>query len=230
MQNIFFFFDDSGTLHISNDVSKFVYAGYVFTSRKDIDSARVRYTNLVKQIQKALKTSRELKACRLRPKYKRALYNVLRRENSLALVVDIARTYDKILYSSHSVCRYKDYILKIVIQAEIDRLIEKNILNPHDDISVFIYIDEQFATTDGIYGLREALKEELQFGIINYNYSHIHTPLFKGEVNVHLSYCDSRVNYMIQACDILANRIYCSYKYKKSQLRNIPNHLCLTFP
>ena len=176
MQNIFFFFDDSGTLHISNDVSKFVYAGYVFTSRKDIDSARVRYTNLVKQIQKALKTSRELKACRLRPKYKRALYNVLRRENSLALVVDIARTYDKILYSSHSVCRYKDYILKIVIQAEIDRLIEKNILNPHDDISVFIYIDEQFATTDGIYGLREALKEELQFGIINYNYSRVHTP------------------------------------------------------
>ena len=143
MQNIFFFFDDSGTLHISNDVSKFVYAGYVFTSRKDIDSARVRYTNLVKQIQKALKTSRELKACRLRPKYKRALYNVLRRENSLALVVDIARTYDKILYSSHSVCRYKDYILKIVIQAEIDRLIEKNILNPHDDISVFIYIDAE---------------------------------------------------------------------------------------
>ena len=142
MQNIFFFFDDSGTLHISNDVSKFVYAGYVFTSRKDIDSARVRYTNLVKQIQKALKTSRELKACRLRPKYKRALYNVLRRENSLALVVDIARTYDKILYSSHSVCRYKDYILKIVIQTEIDRLIEKNILNTHDDISVFIYIDK----------------------------------------------------------------------------------------
>lgn len=230
MQNLFFFFDDSGTLHISNDIGKFVYAGFVFTSRKDIDSARVRYTNLVKQIQKTLKTTRELKACNLRPKYKRALYNVLRKENSIALVVDISKTYDKILYSSHSICRYKDYILKIAIQTEIDKLIEANTLNPYEDISIYIYIDEQFATTDGIYGLREALKEEMQFGIFNYNYSKIQNPIFKSEVNVHLSYCDSKVNYMIQACDILANRIFCSYKYKKNTLRDIPNHLYLTFP
>lgn len=230
MQNLFFFFDDSGTLHISNEVGKFVYAGFVFTSRRDIDSARVRYTNLAWQIQKTLRTTRELKACSLRPKYKRALYNVLRHENSIALVVDITRTYDKILYSSHSICRYKDYILKIVIQAQIDRMIAHHTLNPYEDISIYIYIDEQFATTDGIYGLREALKEELQFGILNYDYNKIRSPLFKGEVNVHLSYCDSKINYMIQACDILANRIFCSYKYRKSQLRDIPNHLCLTFP
>ncbi len=35
---------------------------------------------------------------------------------------------------------------------------------------------------------------------------------------------------MIQACDILANRIFVSYRDNKPDLRKIPHHVNLTLP
>ena len=230
MQKLYFFFDDSGVLHETNQTQKFVYAGYVFRSRKDLDAAKRKYRSLVKKIQKSLGTTDELKASRLSNDHKRALYNVLRDMESLSLVVDIARVYDYILSSSKSICRYKDYILKRTIKAKIKNLIDKGIISRTEDICISIYIDEQLTATDGIYGLRETIKEELQYGIKNYNYDTFYPPLFAAQVDVQVEYCESKSNYMIQACDILANRIFASYKYDKPDLRKIPNHNHLTYP
>jgi len=138
--------------------------------------------------------------------------------------------YDYILSSSKSICRYKDYILKRTIKAKIKNLIDKGIISRTEDICISIYIDEQLTATDGIYGLRETIKEELQYGIKNYNYDTFYPPLFAAQVDVQVEYCESKSNYMIQACDILANRIFASYKYDKPDLRKIPNHNHLTYP
>lgn len=230
MQELYFFFDDSGVLHKKNAVEKFIYAGYVFRSRKELDSAKRKYRALVKKIQKALGRNDEIKAFGLDDKYKRALYNVMKKEESLSLVVDISRVYDSILSSSKSICRYKDYILKRAIKAKIKSLLDSGAVLRTEEISISVCVDEQLTATDGIYGLRETIREELQYGIKNYDYEKFYPPLFDAPVHVRVEYCESKSNYMIQACDILANRIFASYKYGKSELRNIPNHTHLTFP
>ena len=230
MQELYFFFDDSGVLHKNNPVQKFVYAGYVFTSREELDNAKRKYRSLVKNIQKALGTTDEIKSFGLTNKHKRALYNVLRNCESLSVVVDIGRVYDKILRSPKSICRFKDYIMKRVIKAKICKLIDQQKISPDAEISLKIFVDEQLTSTDGIYSLKETIKEEFQYGISNYDYGTFHNPIFNENVFVDVQYCDSKKNYMIQACDILANRIFSSYRDNKPNLRQIPNHINLTQP
>lgn len=209
---------------------KFVYAGYVFESRETLDNAKREYRNLVKNIQRSLGRTDELKAFGLEAKHKRSLYNVLRQKESLGVIVDIEQIYESILESPRSICRYKDYILKRAIKSKVKCLIDQQVIDPSNDIFLDISIDEQLTATDGIYGLQESIKEELQFGINNYNYGMFHKPLFSANVYVQVKYCESRTNYMIQACDILANRIFCSYRSNKPELRKMPNHVNLTFP
>lgn len=230
MQSLYFYFDDSGVLHTTSQVKTFIYAGYVFTSRQGVDRAKRRYKKSVKNIQLTLGRTDEIKAYGLRTKYKRALYNVMRTENSIVAVVDINRVYPYILASKKSICRYKDYILKIVIKEKIKDLIDDNVISPDEDITIHVSVDEQLTATDGIYGLQETIKEELQYGISNYNYGRFYPKLFNKNVDVIVKYCESKSDYMIQACDILANRIYTSYRDNKPELRKIPNHKVLLFP
>lgn len=230
MQEIYFFFDDSGVLHKNNPAQKFVYAGYAFTSREELDNAKRKYRSLVKNIQESLGTTDEIKAFGLKNKHKRALYNVIKDCESLSVVVDIGRIYDKILSSPKSVCRYKDYIMKRIIKKKIRQLIDQQEISPDEEIILKIFVDEQLTSTDGIYGLKETIKEELQYGIRNYDYGTFHSPLFSKNVFVEVQYCDSKKNYMIQACDILANRIFSSYRDGKPKLRQISNHVSLTLP
>lgn len=230
MQELYFYFDDSGVLHKSNSVQKFVYAGYVFQSKQEMDRAKRRYKSLVKSIGQSLGRTDELKSYGLAQKYKRALYNVMRSEESLAAVIDISRVYDRILSTSKAICRYKDYVLKLTIKEKIKCLLDQQRVSPNEDIRLHIFIDEQLTATDGIYGLAESIKEEFQHGISNYNYGLFHSPLFRKNVFVDVQYCESKNNYMIQACDILANRIFTSYRDGQPLRRRIPNHVILTFP
>lgn len=230
LQHLYFFFDDSGILHATNRVGYFVYAGFVFTSRDQLDNAKRKYKSLLIKIKKELQCTDELKAAALGKKHRRALYNVLRSERSLSVEVHIPRVYERILCSGKSICRYKDYILKMLVKKEIERIIRSGEISADSDIFIHIAVDEQLTATDGIYGLRASVKEELQSGISNYNYGHLHPPLFNATVEVEVKYCDSKCDYMIQAYDVLANRIYCSYKFDNVSLRDIPNHYSLHQP
>ena len=230
MQEVFFYFDDSGVLHKSNAVQKFIYAGYVFRSKQEMERAKRRYKALVKRIQQELSRVDELKSYGLPKKNKRALYNVMRNEESLSAVIDISKVYEHILSTTKSICRYKDYVLKLTIKEKIKRLLDQQSILPNEDIRLHIFIDEQLTATDGIYGLEESIKEEFQHGISNYNYGMFYSPLFHKNVFVDVRYCESKNNYMIQACDILANRIFTSYRDGDPLRRRIPNHVGLTFP
>ncbi len=91
-------------------------------------------------------------------------------------------------------------------------------------------MDEQATATDGFYSLKDSIFEELKKGIVNFDYGKFHEPLFTGKVKVNVSYCNSANNYLIQASDILANRLWTSFIKENKELRKIPNHRCLRLP
>lgn len=230
LQEVFFFFDDSGVFHKNAPGGYFVYAGYVFTSREELNDARRKYIHANKKLKKALGRTDELKACNIEIKHKRALFNSVKDFNSTAVVVDISRVYDYILSDKKSICRYKDYVLKRCVKNQLKRFIADGNIVKDKDVVINIYIDEQLTATNGYYDLRDSIMEELQHGIVNFDYGITHQHLFDANVKVNIEYCDSSHNYMIQASDILANRIWKSYVTNNRKLRKINNQTILTFP
>ena len=109
-------------------------------------------------------------------------------------------------------------------------MITDGLISKDEEIVISIYIDEQLTATDGYYDLRDSIKEELQYGIVNFDYGIRHPHLFEADVIVNIKYCNSSRNYMIQASDILANRIWTSYRSQNRKLRQIDNHMTLTLP
>ena len=53
----------------------FVYAGYVFTNREELESAKRKYIHANKQLKQSLRRNDELKAATLDIKHKRSLFN-----------------------------------------------------------------------------------------------------------------------------------------------------------
>ena len=230
MQEVIFFFDDSGVFHRNAPGNHFVYAGYVFTNRDELNDARRKYIHANKAIRNALGRTDELKAANLEPKHKRSLFNAVKKYNSVAVVVDLDRIYDHIINNKKSICRYKDYVLKRCVKDKLKRLIADGSISNKGDITISIYIDEQLTATNGYYDLRDSIMEELKYGIVNFDYGVLHSHLFDADVKVNIEYCNSSRNYMIQASDILANRIWSSYMTGNTALRKIENHTTLTFP
>ena len=229
-RQIYFFFDDSGVLHKNEQSGRFVYAGYVFLSRAELDSAKRKYIHANKEIKKSTGMSGELKAAGLKPVHKRSLFNSVREYESLSASVDISKVYGHILAEKKSICRYKDYILKICIKTKLVEFIQNGVLDSSDDVDIRVYIDEQLTATNGYYDLRDSIREKLQHGIVSWNYGVVHPKVFRSAVQVSIEYCESKHNYLIQASDILANRIWTSYRIARPELREISNHMGLTFP
>ena len=231
IQKVFFFFDDSGVLHQKEKSGYFVYGGFVFTSREELDKAKHKYINANKKLKEELHRNDELKAAGLDAKHKRALYMSIREFESVSCSVRIDYVYNSIMSDKKSICRYKDYVLKRCIKAKLEELIKQGEIKSDEDIVIEVNVDEQLTATDGYYSLQDSIREELQHGIVNFDYGKFYEPVFKSEVKVNLRYCESKNNYMIQASDILANRIWTSFRVSKKELLiSIPNHLHLTFP
>lgn len=230
-QTVYFFFDDSGVLHPNEESGYFVYGGYVFISREELDSAKRKYINANKKLRETLGRADELKAAGLSVNHKRTLYMSIREYESVSCSVEIGRVYTSITKGKKSICRYKDYVLKRCIKGKIQELIRKGKIRSDEDIKIEVNIDEQLTATNGYYSLRDSIYEELKHGITNFDYGAFHKPVFEGEVDVVVRYCESKSNYLIQASDILANRIWSSFRIPKPELlATIPNHLHLTFP
>lgn len=81
-----------------------------------------------------------------------------------------------------------------------------------------------------MYGLGEGIHEEFKYGINNFNYGNFYPPILEGEFIVYTKSCISANDYLIQAADILANRVWNSYEKQIKELLNIPNHINLNLP
>lgn len=109
-------------------------------------------------------------------------------------------------------------------------MLANELINKDDNIELFVNIDQQGFVTNGLYGLGDGILEESKHGIINFNYGMFYPPILEGEFIVHTKSCVSENDYLIQAADILADRIWNSYEKKVSELRDIPNHTFLDLP
>ena len=230
MQNLYIFMDDSGTLHKNEKSGWFVYAGFIFTDRQSLNSARRLYKKANKDIKDATGRSDEIKAFGLSDKHKRSLYNSVRYCESFSVAVEISRLHDYVVNDKKSICRYKDYALKIALKRKVEKLIHARKISRTEPTTLHINVDEQLTATNGYYNLDSSILEEFKYGIYNWNYGTTHPNLFDGDLDVKLSYCVSDSNYMIQASDILANRIWNAYRKNEHQLLEIPNHYPLLLP
>lgn len=154
----------------------------------------------------------------------------MKNEESVGLTVDISRVHNSILDDKKSIHRYKDYVLKRLVKNKMNDLIGRGLVDPYQDIKLRICVDEQGTATNGIYNFKESVYEELKTGISNFNYGTFYEPIVFGNFEIGVEYCDSKNNYLIQASDILANRIWVSFKIGDRGMRNIPNHMCLKLP
>lgn len=228
MQEIHFYIDDSGVLHPNEE--HFIYGGYVFLSKYDKDLAKRKYRKLVMELKKNLGITGELKACMLKRKHKRALYNIMKEQESFYVAVENKKVYPNIMSSTKSRYRYKDYILKRIIKSKVEYFIRNKKIDPYKKVKLFIFIDEQHTATDGYYDLKSSIEEELIYGIINRDYGTFHKAILHSELDIVIEFCDSSTNYLIQASDIFDNRIYNSLKNNEPNLREKKNNTNLYLP
>lgn len=230
MKNVYFYVDDSGVLHRNARNEYFIYAGYCFLGKDHRDEAHRKYRTLSDNIKRGLKFHDEAKACRLKPKQKNKLYKIMHGYDSFSVAVKISDLRSYVLDDKNSIHRYKDYVLKRIIKEEVKKLLSLGKINNQEEVHIHIFVDEQNTASNGIYGLGDSVREELSKGISNFNYGVFYCPILYGKLFVDVNYCDSSKDYLIQSCDILANRIWTSYYLKNSKLRTLDNHTSLTLP
>ncbi len=220
VQTIYINIDDSGKLVNGEKVA--IYAGLVFTSKKEKDKFITQYRSIVQNIRckycnknvsicKSNKSCPELKHNMLKPKHNRQLMNYVKKYSILCCLINNDNIYPNIKNNTASRGRFLDYALKRLIKQTIKGLIRENIINPDLPTKLVLNIDEQTTKTNGYYNLKDGIVEELQYGIYNYNYSMIHKPILNSDLDVKVCYQKSEKSYLIQASDLVAGTIRRAY-------------------
>lgn len=216
LQTVYINIDDSGKLVNSEKVA--IYAGLVFTSKKEKDKFITQYRSIVKDIKcKYCKENissctkniscPELKHNMLKPKHIRQLINYVKRYSILCCVINNDKVYSNIKNDTASRGRFLDYALKLLVKQTIKGLIKENAINPNVPIKLVINIDEQTTKTNGYYNLKDSIMEELKYGIYNFNYATKHLPIINTELDIKICYQKSEKSYLIQAADLIAGNI-----------------------
>lgn len=215
-QTIYINIDDSGKLVQSERVS--IYAGLVFTSKKEKDKFITQYRSIVQNIKcnycnkdnllcNDNKLCPELKHNMLKPKHTRQLMNYIKKYSVLCCIINNDKIYSNIKQNTASRGRFLDYSLKLLIKQTVKGLIKENRLNPNLPIKLVINIDEQTTKTNGYYNLKDGIIEELKYGIFNYNYGIFNTPIINSDLEVNICYQKSEKSYLIQASDLVAGSV-----------------------
>lgn len=229
MQTITFYVDDSGVLHTNESSGYFVYGGYVFLDRKHREKKTRQYKSLARKICEDLDVP-EAKASCLKPKHKRALMNVMKDVESFSVVTDISKMYKRIMTTKSSRHRFKDYALKIAIKRKLEVLIREGKVDPKVPTHLNILIDEQPTATDGVYSLEESIFEEFSVGFSSFDYSAEKPRLFHSKFVVSIKFKSSHSDYMIQASDILANRVWNLSGKQNLDALKLDNHNSIDCP
>lgn len=229
MQEIYINMDDSGKLSENEDF--LVYGGIVFTSLKEKQEFSNKYRNILNSIKckyccetksKCSYDCPETKSSKINDDDRRRIINLCKKYKVFSLVIDRSKVYTSIMSSKASKGRFIDFALKITLKEVLVTLINENVINPKENIKIVINIDQQTTKSNGYYNLRDSIYEEIKHGIINYNYSTFHKPIFNSEVELNVYYIDSKKSIAIQAADMIAGttRKIMYYKEPRSHRQN----------
>lgn len=234
-QIIYINMDDSGRL-VQNEPSElvFVYGGVFFLSLHDQENFSRQYKALVDLIkpkycnnflkdsslnenhctthnhQNCIYTCPELKSNMLKPKDRRRLLNFIKKYDTAVAVISNYKINNSIFDNKASKGRFKDYIIKREVKKIIENLISQNRLNKQIPVKIILNLDEQSTISNGYYDLADSIREELQFGIMNYNYGITFHPILSS-VKVIVKYKNSYYNYPVQAADLLVGEVRHAY-------------------
>lgn len=242
IQNIYINMDDSGRL-VKGEIEElvFVYGGVFFLSLKEQEDFSRQYKTLVNLIkpkycldfkkdtdiknefclthnhQNCKYFCPELKSNMLKSSDRRRLLNFIKKYDTSVAVISNHKVKDYIFDSKASKGRFKDYIIKREVKRIVENLISQNRINPNCPVKLILNLDEQSTVSNGYYDLESSIKEELQFGVLNYDYG-ISFPPILSSVTVQVRYKNSYYNYPVQAADLLVGEVrHCYYNYLKNQ-------------
>lgn len=213
-QVIYICLDDSGKLSLKEIYC--VYGGLVFFSKDERDKFIVQYRKIIKHFQcdycfqnkcSCNKKCPELKSYNINASNRRWIMNYIKKYFSVAIIIENRKVYPYIMKDVASKGRYMDYCIRILIKNIINQLILDKKINPYKSLKIILEIDEQSTKSNGYYGLKEGIVEELLYGIINFNYNHFVEPILKCNLILELSYRDSKKCVVIQAADFIAGTV-----------------------
>ena len=234
-QIIYINMDDSGRL-VKGEPNElvFVYGGVFFLSLNEQENFARQYKALVDLIkpkyckdfindatlnethctthnhQNCTYICPELKSNMLKSKDRRRLLNFNKKYDTSVAVVSNYKIKDSIFDSKASKGRFKDYIIKREVKRIVENLISQNRINSHQPVKLVLNLDEQSTVSNGYYDLESSIKEELQFGIMNYDYGISFPPILTSVV-VKVKYKNSYYNYPVQAADLLVGEVRHAY-------------------
>ena len=161
--------DDSGKLVNKEKVA--IYAGIVFTSKKEKDKFITQYRSIVQSIKcrycnkeivkcNSNRSCPELKHNMLKSKHIRQLMNYIKKYSILCCIINNDNIYTNIKNNTASRGRFLDYALKLLIKQTVKGLIKEKLIDPNKPIKLVINIDEQTTKTNGYYNLKDGIIEE----------------------------------------------------------------------
>ena len=242
IQYIYINMDDSGRL-VKGEPEElvFVYGGVFFLSLTEQENFARQYKALVDLIkpkycsdfrqnnniqsdfclthnhQNCKYVCPELKSNMLKPSDRRRLLNFIKKYDTSVAVVSNHKVKDYIFDNKASKGRFKDYIIKREVKRIIENLISQNRIDPNTTVELILNLDEQSTVSNGYYDLESSIREELQFGVLNYDYG-ISFPPILSSVSVKVRYKNSYYNYPVQSADLLVGEVrHCYYNYLKSK-------------
>ncbi len=233
-QNIYINMDDSGRLTDEVDEKSFVYGGIYFLSLEEQKKFINMYKKIVNQIKinycknfsideeiskefcythssnKCKYRCPELKSNNLEYSDRKRLLKFIKKYYTSVAIVDNSKVYKSIFKDKASKGRFKDYVIKRLVKEIIQNLVRENKINPHNPVNIILNLDEQTTVSNGYYDLKSSIKEELQYGILNYNYDFSFHPILK-DVNVCINYKDSYLYFPVQAADLIVGEVRHKY-------------------
>lgn len=210
-QEIYINMDDSGVLH--NNENYCIYGGVVFTSKNNQDIFGRKYKKILNSIKCSYCKSKkencnfkcpEIKDTNIYPNHKRRLFNLIKKENCYAVIINNHNVSEKIMNNKTSRGRYRDYAQRLVIKNVIFNLIKNNEIDPKKPVKLIIRIDQQATSTDTNRKFVNDIRKELTKGIHNYKYDIFHNPILFSELEVDLKYVLSHKHILVQASDFIA--------------------------
>lgn len=213
LQEIYFNLDDSGKLSKKEAIS--VYGGLVFLSKADKDKFITQYRSIINNIKchycdhanACDHICPEIKNTNIKPSHKRWLMNYIKKYYVVALIIQNPNVYEYIMNNTAAKGRFLDYSIRRLIKSVIEKLIKTKAVDASLPLRLIINIDEQTTKNNGYYNLRDGLFEELKYGIANYNYGMKINPIWFGDLDISLTYQESKNSYVVQAADLTAGTI-----------------------
>lgn len=217
---IYILMDDSGKLNSNENLC--IYGGLFFYSNKDYINFINKYKSIIDSI-KCSYCSKDITNCgqdcveikgtsKLKPKDKRRLFNLLKKQNNYGVFINNNRVYDKIMSDKAARGRYSDYAQKRIVKEIVLYSIRNKSIDSNKELSLNIKIDEAKTKSNGYYNLKDSIYEELVNGIINYDYSTIHKPLLTNGLKIKVRTFNSKYNFGIQGADIISHYLHSQYE------------------